>query len=376
MKRLEVVWRGPLFGVAGYANEAREFVLGLDDLGAAVRAVDVPLGPHRTALDAAVERRLLELGRTPVARHGLRVEHSFPPRWAGGRGPGALVGRTMFETDRIPAGWVPLCNSAREVWVPSQFNVETFAASGVDRERLRVIPGPIRLADWAGRARPTGLPPHRFNFLSVFDWSLRKGWDVLLRAYCREFTRDDDVALVLKIHSSSGRSEAELRTLIRRFVTRGLGIDARRAPALVVVDRILSPAELRSLYGAAGCFVLPTRGEAWGRPYVEAAAAGVPVIATRWGGHTAFLNDENAYLVDVESLVPVPEEAVLEAPAFRGHRWAEPSVEHLRQLLRRAREDRDSRLRKTRAARRAIEGYDAAAVCARAFERLAALADS
>jgi glycosyltransferase involved in cell wall biosynthesis len=38
------------------------------------------------------------------------------------------------------------------------------------------------------------------------------------------------------------------------------------------------------LYGGADAFVLPTRGEGWGLPILEAMAAGVPAIATNWSG--------------------------------------------------------------------------------------------
>ena len=37
-----------------------------------------------------------------------------------------------------------------------------------------------------------------YVFLSVFKWEKRKGWDVLLEAYLREFTRSDPVVLVIK----------------------------------------------------------------------------------------------------------------------------------------------------------------------------------
>ena len=45
-----------------------------------------------------------------------------------------------------------------------------------------------------------------------------------------------------------------------------------------------------------------------------------------------FLNDENSYLIDLEGVVPAPPDVDVEL--FAGHRWAEPSVEHLRQLMR------------------------------------------
>jgi hypothetical protein len=66
------------------------------------------------------------------------------------------------------------------------------------------------------------------------------------------------------------------------------------------------------------------------------------VIATRWGGHLDFLSDENAYLIDIEGLEEVPPEVV----PWKGHRWAKPSVDHLRELLRRVYEDPEEGRRK------------------------------
>lgn len=59
----------------------------------------------------------------------------------------------------------------------------------------------------------------------------------------------------------------------------------------------------------------------------------LPVIATGWSGLTAFLDAENSLPLDYE-LVDVPAPAWQETPTYRGHRWAEPSCEHLRTLLR------------------------------------------
>ena len=40
------------------------------------------------------------------------------------------------------------------------------------------------------------------------------------------------------------------------------------------------------LYASADVFVLPSRGEGWGRPHVEAMAMGLPIITTNWSGPT------------------------------------------------------------------------------------------
>src|SRR4029077_5641188 len=100
----------------------------------------------------------------------------------------------------------------------------------------------------------------------------------------------------------------------------------------------------------ADAFVLPTRGEAWGRPFMEAMLMERPVIATRSGGHLDFLNDENSYLVDCRS-TEVPVLAQRGYPAGGSHRWAEPSRGHLRRLMREVFEDRGAARQKARTAR-------------------------
>ena len=51
------------------------------------------------------------------------------------------VMRVMFETDRAPQSWVGPLMDRDELWVPSQFNVETFARSGIPEEKMRVLGG-------------------------------------------------------------------------------------------------------------------------------------------------------------------------------------------------------------------------------------------
>jgi glycosyltransferase involved in cell wall biosynthesis len=52
--------------------------------------------------------------------------------------------------------------------------------------------------------------------------------------------------------------------------------------------------------------VIPSHGEGWGRPHLEAMSCGRPVLATNWSGPTAFMrHGDTGYLIDVEDqLVP------------------------------------------------------------------------
>ena len=55
-------------------------------------------------------------------------------------------------------------------------------------------------------------------------------------------------------------------------------------PYVLLTTCYVVQAELPSLYLAVDAFVLPSRGEGWGRPVMEAMAMGLPSIATNWSG--------------------------------------------------------------------------------------------
>ena len=287
-----------------------------------------------------------------------------PPR------PVYVIGRSMFETSSLPDGWAEQCNThVDELWLPSEFNVETFAAHGVQRGRLHVMPQPIdtNLFDVA-ITKPMELPGKaelrrssdgqaRFAFLSVFKWESRKGWDALLRAYLHEFRyQSDHVALYLRVRTDEA-NRAELAALLAQEIcdiqtgeetVREWGTDAADTtglllsclnvtatahwPPVILLNEPLPQAELPSLYRAVDAFVLPTRGEGWGRPVMEAMAMGLPTIVTNWSGPTAFITSQTAFPLEYE---------LQQAPAGPHHFWAEPSIPSLRTLMRKvySRED-------------------------------------
>lgn len=363
---LSISWQAPLFDPSGYAEEARHFLLALDEASHTVAAEPIRWSDRVAVLPAADERRLLAMTARAPKPGGIHVSHIFPPSFT--RRPNARInaGRTMFETDRLPDGWADACNQMDQIWVPSEFNRETFARAGVREEKLRIVPGVIDMRVYPDDLAPLDIPDSRgFNFLSVFDWSLRKGWDLLLRAYVEEFSGEEDVALIIKTHSSLGYTVAQIGEQIVGYIGSTLGRDMSRTPDIILQDMNLPAHRMPNLYRAADCFVLPTRGEGWGRPYMEAMASGLPVIGTNWSGNTAFMNRGNSYLLDSE-VVDVPEPAWREAPTFRGHRWAEPNVDQLRAHMRRVFTNREESRAIGRAARAHIAAHFS-------YERVAAI---
>jgi glycosyltransferase involved in cell wall biosynthesis/Tfp pilus assembly protein PilF len=354
---LPLRWSAPFFNPSGYASEAINFVLPLEKrstLGI-LHNSSIESATFTRGLPAADREALFRMrDRFGTLRGGICISHG--PAGFFTRLPDAdySIGRTMFETDRISPEWVASCNRMDEVWVPSQYNVETFAASGVERSKLVVIPGAVD-SEFFDPARHSVYPlPNkaRFNFLSIFEWSSRKGWDVLLAAYLREFSADDDVCLWLRTYLFSkpeGDPTEEIRRRIADF-TATLGLGDKKLPRIELIADQVPSDQLPGLYLACDCYVAPSRGEGWGRPQHEAMLMERPVIATNWSANTEFMSEETSYLLDYEMV----EARGLEPELwhYKGHRWANPSETHLRSLMRRVFTHPDEARTKGQAARK------------------------
>jgi glycosyltransferase involved in cell wall biosynthesis len=328
-----VLFRAPAPGriASGDAGEALAVVLGLAERGLPVQLA--PFGPSEAnCFPPAIRNNLEKFKQQRVDPQRSVVCQFLPANDLSldvyGR---SRIGRLMWDTEDLPNGWAGICNMLDEVWVPNQFNRDAFAACGVKEDRLRVVPPGVDTKRFHPQGTSLPVAPKRsFNFLSILEWNQRKGPDVLLRAFLAEFKPDEDVALILKISRPLGSSVEVLPRLLD-FVEREAGVPVEKAPAIILLQEPLTYDDMPRLYRAADAFVLPSRAEAYGRTYMEALASECPVIATRWSGQLEFLGDGNSYLIDCK-VVPAPPD--IDVETYAGKCWAEPEVEHLRQLMR------------------------------------------
>ncbi|WVZ64147.1 hypothetical protein U9M48_013711 [Paspalum notatum var. saurae] len=383
-----VLWMAPFASGGGYCSEAWSYAAALDAHAAAaaggnnftlaiahhgdLESTEFWLGLPERSKNLAYR---LATARCELAR-AVVVCHSEPGAWdppmyetlpcppTGYDDPAFIIGRTMFETDRVSPEHVRRCNQMDAVWVPTDFHVSTFVKSGVDHTKVVKVVQAVDVAFFdpdkhAALPLPIGVlvmvpegprlqhadsKAKGFVFLSVFKWEQRKGWDVLLRAFLQEFSGADDVVLYLLINAF--HSDTNFSGKISRFVEEsGIEEAAEGWAEIRVIDEHVPQSALPSLYKAADAFVLPTRGEGWGRPVVEAMAMELPVIVTNWSGPTEYLTEENGYPLDVDRLIEVTE------GPFIGHLCAEPSVDRLRALMRHVVGDREDARNKGKKAR-------------------------
>jgi glycosyltransferase involved in cell wall biosynthesis len=271
------------------------------------------------------------------------VMHKDPRRFDSGYAynpPDLLIGRSMYETDSIPADWLEPIQAVDFLWVPTAFNRQTFASSGVNSSKIAVVNEAIDLlhfdpSSFSLPASPSSListPPEllldhgKFNFISVFKWEARKDWETLLTAFYDEFSTPEDAENVrLFIRSSMAPENTQALSNFQQRYASEKQRPLSSLPKVIVLSRFVSYTKLPHMYKGAQAYVTATHGEGWGLPIMEAMAMGLPVIATNWSGITEFVTSDTGYLVDY-SMISGPQS---------GHKWAKADLSSLRSAMRR-----------------------------------------
>jgi glycosyltransferase involved in cell wall biosynthesis len=202
---------------------------------------------------------------------------------------------------------------ARIVVAVSQQVMGELTQAGVPAARVRVIPNGVDIEEFRPGApcRETlGLPEGRLILFVGDIKTSRKNLDTVLRS----MTRVNDATLLV-VGDDSGSAYPRLAS--------ELGVEAR--------TRFLGfRGDIAQLMRTADLFVFPSRYEPSGLVLFEAAASGLPIIASRTAGGIEILGENGCVLLSD------PEDDGELAAAIR-HLLASPSeLERLRQAARRA----------------------------------------
>ena len=143
-------------------------------------------------------------------------------------------------------------------------------AAGIDEAQIAVLPNPVDLAGIRAALRaPAATGGAGRQLLAVGRLSQEKGFDLLLKALPAVRERFPDVKLNLL---GSGREEQALKSLCRE-----LGLEN----AVCFAGHVDTP---YSFFPSTTLFVLPSRHEGMPNALLEAAAAGLPLVATPASG--------------------------------------------------------------------------------------------
>jgi glycosyltransferase involved in cell wall biosynthesis len=326
---------GYLGHVLGLGAAARGYALALGAAGVPLSTVSFSLDHLRPPVELAPDYgRHLYDDLAGGGRHSFDLICINPdelPGFVSRLGPGYFTGTRIgvwaWETNSIPSRWASAFELVDEIWVYSRFVAENIGA--VTEVPVVALPPPVQPAAAAHPIR-LGLPDG-FLFLFVFDYSStiqRKNPVALIGAFKRAFSPAEGPRLLIKTIGAPLFPLADEEVLWA----------ARGRPDIHVIDQSLTSAEMDGLMAACDCYVSLHRSEGFGLTMAEAMSLGKPVIGTAYSGNVDFMNPGNSFLVDFELTRVGPDCLIYPADG----EWAEPSVEHAAELMRRVYDDRQA----------------------------------
>jgi glycosyltransferase involved in cell wall biosynthesis len=246
----------------------------------------------------------------------------------------------VWEPSLLPPEKRACLRRADRILTPTEWGRALLVANGFSPDRVCVVPEGVDAAHFRPVAAERREGP--FRFLCVARWTVRKGVDEVVTAFCREFRRGEPVELVLH---GAARAEERLRALLEALRI------SDHAP--IVTGERRTAAEMVDLYNGCDALVLASRAEGWGLPVVEAMACARPVIATAYSALAELVDESIGYPLRVERMVDVHDPVSFPGPGPYGQ-WALPDVEHLRALMRHVYEHPAEAREKGRRAREAV----------------------
>jgi ADP-heptose:LPS heptosyltransferase/glycosyltransferase involved in cell wall biosynthesis len=361
MPKLKLLFRGPVLTASGYGVHARQLLRALVDSGEfdisveAIKWGETPFifGDEVRWIGPLTENLRRDGGQ---ASYDVSVQVTIPNEFE--RRARFNVGVTAgIEVDVVSPEWIHRCNENVDlVVVPSEHSLNGFrvAYRAQDGQELRLTV-PITVVHEGFDPRvftnssayvpdrspllPDDLPS--MNLLHVglgLDKAMgedRKNISTLVRWFLEEFKGEADRGLILK-SSIVNNSLLDFELLKKKVSEIRSAVGCGEHPRVTLVHGRISDQELAGLYRdpRVSAFISLTHGEGFGLPLLEAAACGLPVVATGWSGHLDFLR--HAAFVSVPfDMVGVPESVVWKGVIDQGRGWANPREADAKKIMRR-----------------------------------------
>lgn len=336
-----ILLRAPVLTKSGYGVHSRQVARWLfeqidkrDDLELHIE----PLSWGRTPWLVNTEHLNGMVGR--MVQHATRADHydvslqlQLPNEWDPFKADYNIGMTAAVETDKCNPEWVSKANQMDLIIVPSEFVKSVFTNTGEVSTKMIVVPEAF-IDECADGVELKEFPLDRLetkcNFLVFGQFTGnnpendRKNLAYTIKYLAEEFKDNPDVGVVVKTNFGRNTKLDRINTIntLAKVI-----IDTKKGtgPKFHLLHGDMTDEEVASLYRnpKISALVSLSRGEGYGLPLLEAAACGLPVIATNWSAHTEFLDHGKWIKVDYR-LAPIHESRVENKIFMQGVKWAHP----------------------------------------------------
>lgn len=324
-------------GTSGYAIAAKSYITDYVNKHIPINWTKLFFDDSKNDFSDCIDMLAESAYYTNYSNYETVIIHSTPDIWQQhieeNKNIPNKIGYCTWETSKLPKKWVESINLLPEVWVPSNFNKESFIDSGVI-STIKVVPhiwhnrrlidkSIIKLFDNYKNI----IPSNKFTFYCIAELNFRKGIEDLICVFDKFNNKYDDSQLILKVHYK-GYSENSKKYCIDILskLTDKLG-----KSIYLILDN-LSNNEILTLHSFGDCYVSLNKGEGFGLTIFDAYNLGKKVISTGYGGQIDYLGK------NYEGLVNFKINKVLGMEQFNSNYgseqdWANPDLDHAYSLM-------------------------------------------
>jgi glycosyltransferase involved in cell wall biosynthesis len=343
----KVIFKGPVLTQSGYGVHARQvarWLLSKNDID--VKFVVTPWGDtpwilNRSHCDGLVGK-IMERTASPDYKADVSFQLQLPNEWDSKLCPINIGITAAVETDLANPDWVADSNKMSCIVLPSNHSLKSLENAGTLTVESHVIPESFSDDIVKNDDKTIDLSHVKtsFNFLLFGQmtgnnpFNDRKNLLFTIKWICEVFEKDNDVGIIIK--TNAGRNTKIDRNIVLRNLEVLLKEVRPRSenPKVYLLHGDMSDSDVAALYKhqKVKALVSLTRGEGYGLPILEAAAAGLPVIATGWSGHLDFMKHTKFVSID-HKLTQIHPSRVDDKIFMKNSKWAEPIEEDFKKKI-------------------------------------------
>lgn len=274
---MKVLYIGNYRDGTGWSNAAINNILAMDSVGIQV----VPRAISFTENDKEYPERVKELERSHSSRSSnvdcdVVIQHTLPHLYCYNADYKNIGFLAVESSNFSSTGWSRSINMLDELWVPNEQSKESAINSGV-KVPVKVVPHSLAMDSYeTTEGEKVRELQNTYTFGFVGEFVERKNIKALLKAFHSEFDVDEPVSVLIKT------SKVDMPQIQQYFeaVKKGLKIRNRYKEEIVITG-MMDKKDYKSVLSQVNCFVMPSRGEAFCIPGLEAMAMGIPSLYTQ-----------------------------------------------------------------------------------------------
>ena len=326
---MKVLYIGNYRDGTGYGQAAEDYILSLDSVG--VNVVCRPLKFNK--LNHVPHKRIEQLEKKSADNCNVVIQHTLPVHMQYDSNFDLNIALFAYETSSFRmSGWQNHLNNMDCCVVINNQMIESCRNSGV-KPPIYVVPHARDFSIYTEKFEKLkqvedNTFKNDFIFYTIGEQKRRKNLSSLLKAYFLEFSRDENVCLIVK----TNHDDKEDFTKYCNSISSGLNI--KRPPRVFCIKERLSNNAMYKLHSSCDAFVQASYGEAWSIPAFDAMGFGKTPIVTNCSGYKDYLNDNVGWMVDCHKEFVFGEERIFDGIYDGSEYWWSIDIHDLRRKMR------------------------------------------